>query len=182
MSYNFEIYEYENGMRKPQISLRVENEHKAICRSINQFEVEREYAITQRNKLENQRIDREFIDHNVDCAREWIHYRPESQHSWKTRKNIVENLEGLLNSMNICSCCSRHMTDRPTCDDICHEIVYPPKSQLNMDKLKSALDVCDCQCRQTARFIHKRLYELNSQPHDVESISDNVVHDTLACA
>ena len=27
MSYNFETYEYENGMRKPHISLNVEKEH-----------------------------------------------------------------------------------------------------------------------------------------------------------
>tara|TARA_B100001173_G_C15905745_1_gene511923 strand:- start:6 stop:527 length:522 start_codon:yes stop_codon:yes gene_type:complete len=167
---NHEIYEHVCGMRKPQISRRMEKEHKAICRSIINLEADLEDAIAQRNELEEERQDREFIDHNVASAWEWIVCHSESQHPWKTHKNIIANLKSRLYNMNLCSCCSRHMTDRPTCDDICNKIVYPPKSQLNPDKLKSALEVCDCQCRQTARIIHKRLYQLNSQPLDVETI------------
>ena len=83
MSYNFEIYEYENGMRKPQISRRMENEQKAICLSI----INLEDAITQRNELEEERMDREFIDHNV--ASVWDVIRNNNTRGKRTKNLLI---------------------------------------------------------------------------------------------
>ena len=173
LSYNFETYEYENGMRKPHISLNVEKEHIFLCSTIKRLESDLENAKRQMRGLQKKRMDREYIDHNVACAKEWIHYSPELQHPWKTHKNIIANLKGLLDSMNTCSCCSRHMMNRPTCDDICREVVYPPSSLHDMKNLENLLAICDCQCRQTARVLQKRLYELNEE-HTETSDDDSL--------
>jgi hypothetical protein len=87
MSYNFEIYEYENGMRKPQISRRMENEQKAICLSIINLEADLEDAITQRNELEEERMDREFIDHNV--ASVWDVIRNNNTRGKRTKNLLI---------------------------------------------------------------------------------------------
>ena len=68
MSYNFETYEYENGMRKPHISLNVEKEHIFLCSTIKRLESDLENAKRQMRELQRKRMDREYIDHNVACS------------------------------------------------------------------------------------------------------------------
>lgn len=69
---------------------------------------------------------------------------------FKSVKYLIEVLhaEQLVIKYNMCTCCEKHMRDRPT---ILGPLVYV-EPKINMSKV-----TCDCQCRQNSRMVCRSL-------------------------
>lgn len=86
----------------------------------------------------------------------WLDYRP----VYMTREKkalIKKHLEKSMNMMNKCYCCIRHTKNRVTFNDFENGATgdFPDKNTPLYLKM-----FCKCSCRQTTRFICRRLCEL----------------------
>ena len=153
---------YEDGVSKPNVTQIIEQEHIMLCSVINNLQTQLEAAKTRREEIRHILQDRNYVDHNVASAAQWITYEHIDGHSWQTHSSIQATLKKLLGDMNMCECCPRHIIDRPTCDDIYREIHYPRKLSLSLRQPERNFQICDCKCRYMARRIHRRLLKQSS--------------------
>lgn len=136
------------------------NEHKFLCDNIKELEVQLEFARKAREQSRTRIINREYIDNNICSAWSWI--------AWKRRilKHGVldddklslanRNIIAILDTLNTCDCCARHMRDRPrSVDD--KELYISNKPLRPVKEVQKDLALCDCSCRNVARMICRDL-------------------------
>ena len=96
------------------------------------------------------------IETQSQYADKWIDYKP----AYMTRKQkriIMNHLKKSMNMMNKCYCCIRHTQNKVSFNDFKNGATgeFPDKNTPIYLKL-----LCGCNCRQTTRFICRRLCEL----------------------
>lgn len=106
----------------------------------------------------NTRSNKESIERQCRYANVWINWTPIHM----TRKNkriIVNHLKESMNMMNDCYCCIRHTQNKVSFTDFERGATgeFPYKNT------PLYLKNCDCSCRQTSRFICRRLCELRDE-------------------
>ena len=153
---------------------RLEQEHVLLCSEIRELQMKLEDANQRREEIRKTLRDREFIDQNVDCALEWLGYTPVPGHNWKSRKNICATMTSLLGNMDVCKCCERHMSNRPTKDDICHQLHYESNSSSSLVLHQSNIEHCDCMCRHVARKLQHKLYTFAMETESETDTDDSV--------
>ena len=162
----------QNYIVRPKITEYIEREHTRLSEKVSHLLMRLDDAKRQRDICRSKLMERDYIDHNAACAYEWLKFAPVSGHSWKNHRNICATLKRLLHDMNTCNCCTRHTINRPTYDDIDRRIHYSPKSSVSRELHRSNLECCDCMCRNVARKIQIRLYNLAMET-DSETESEN---------
>ena len=97
-----------------------------------------------------------LINEQCKYADKWIDYKP----AYMTRKQkhiIMNHLKKSMYMMNKCNCCIRHSQNKVSFNDFKNGAhgEFPDKNTPIYFKL-----LCKCSCRQTSRFICRRLCEL----------------------
>jgi len=66
-------------------------------------------------------------------------------------------LKRILTTLNTCTCCKRHQTNRPSLIDVekGHDGEYPDSDTSQSEKI----NYCICRCRHTSRWIVRNLYQ-----------------------
>ena len=169
--YEFEFSDCESehsfgnsSFEVPEISNRIEEEHKLVCMIVNNLQSQLASALKRRDEIRKEIVDREFIDHSCQCAQYWIHATHE-------HVSIVKgNLRGLMNNLNKCNCCERHQTKRPSVENGDNG-VYESSGRSIRDK-DGDLSKCDCKCRSTCRAIARTMSTLETRPRQIYELID----------
>ena len=154
----------ESSFEVPEISNRIEEEHKLVCMIVNNLQSQLASALKRRDEIRKEIVDREFIDHSCQCALYWVNTRKEPI------SIIRGNLRGMLWNLNKCKCCERHQTKRPSVENGDNGN-YEDSGRSERDK-DSDRNKCDCKCRITCRAIARALNELDNRPREIYELMD----------
>lgn len=144
--------------REPCMNL--ECQKNDLKRELEEVEESMDVYAEKRGEIYKKLLVTTHIDTQCHTAMDWVNFRPYNDVDKMSLQMIKSALKTFIVTLQDCACCERHQKKRPTLLDYeeGHTGNYAVKETTGYDKCEYY--GCNCLCRQTSRFICRRLHEI----------------------